>query len=129
MYKKTFSPLLAGAAVVGAVAVVAAGTAVAHGSNSDAAPELTAFTEDLFKPGAEMMFQATCWEDRAQLTTSFGAEAVMSPAADSANLIGFITAPVNIGPGPDGGVHTFTVTCGEQSFTGHFNNDTNGTHN
>lgn len=108
------------AAAITAIAATAGVTAFATGQ------ELTASTEDLFKPGSEMMFTTSCEELSATLTTSFGAETTMTPAADAGHLIGFVTAPDSIGPGPDDGYHTYTVTCGNQSATFRFSNDTNG---
>ena len=68
--------------------------------------------DGLFKPGQELFITANCGDSlRATLTTSFGAETVMSPGADVGKLVGTVTAPDQIGPGPDEGYHTFTITC------------------
>lgn len=47
----------------------------------------------------------------AKLTTTFGAETVLHPAAEAGFLVGTITAPNVITPGLDQGYHTYTVTC------------------
>ncbi|MBF9011796.1 MULTISPECIES: hypothetical protein [Corynebacterium] len=94
------------------VAVLTAGGAAIATGASDT-PAMTAGTEDILKPGMEMTFTATCPDNstRADLTTSFGAHAVLRPAADAGYLMGEITAPEQIGPGPADGYHTYTVTC------------------
>lgn len=86
--------------------------------------------DGLFKPNSEMMISANCPvpDASAKLVTSFGAESEMTPAADSGQLIGLVTAPNNIGPGPDEGHHTVTVTCESGAFdTARFPDDGNGT--
>lgn len=102
-------------AAVAATAALLAGGAAAIATSSDT--ELTAKSDDLFKPGAEMFFEVTCDLPRAELTTSFGAHTTLTPAADAAILIGDLNVPTEIGPGPDNGYHTFTVTCGDQTLT------------
>lgn len=74
--------------------------------------------DGLFKPNSEIMISASCPvpDASASLVTSLGSESEMTPAADSGQLIGKITAPNNIGPGPDGGYHTVTVTCESGAF-------------
>lgn len=91
--------------------LTAGGVAIATGASD--APAMTAGTEDILKPGMEMTFTATCPDNstRADLTTSFGAHAVLRPAADAGYPMGEITAPEQIGPGPADGYHTYTVTC------------------
>ncbi|KAA8722193.1 hypothetical protein [Corynebacterium phocae] len=87
---------------------------------------LTASTQDLLKPGAEMLFLSNCEKvGEASLTTSFGAQTELSPMADTAEMGGFITAPEQIGEGPDEGFHTYTVTCGDQSATFRFDTAAN----
>lgn len=68
---------------------------------------------DVLKPNAEILISSPCGpgDTRAELETSFGASTVMSPAADMGELIGYVTAPNNIGPGPANGHHTATVRC------------------
>ncbi|QPK78700.1 hypothetical protein G7Y31_09130 [Corynebacterium lizhenjunii] len=124
--KSTRAGIIAASVAVTAIAI-GGGVAIATGAHLD---KLTAENHDLFKPGAEMMFTANCPDgsDRADLSTSFGEQTVMSPAADAGSLIGYINAPESIGPGPDDGYHTFTVTCGDgQSLTQRFADDGNGT--
>ncbi|WP_235933559.1 hypothetical protein [Corynebacterium qintianiae] len=96
-------------AAVAAVASVAIAVPTAVGFPQDGAVTI----HDALKPGAEIMVSSRCTgnDTRATLTTSFGADAVMTPAADTGELIGYVTAPAQIGPGPADGAHTVTVTC------------------
>nr|WP_120491802.1 hypothetical protein [Corynebacterium lactis] len=58
---------------------------------------------DLLKPGAEIMISSPCGgsDTHAKLTTSLDKKVVdMSPAADMGELIGYITAPDQIGVAP-----------------------------
>lgn len=68
---------------------------------------------DPLKPGAEILVSAPCSDrdTQALLFTSFGASAIMSPAADMGELIGYVTAPSQISAGPVDGRHTATVVC------------------
>ena len=76
-------------------------------------PKPTVTIHDDLKPNAEIMISSPCapGDLRATVTTSFGGKAIMSPAADMPELIGFVKAPNNIGPGPKNGYHTATVKC------------------
>lgn len=69
--------------------------------------------DGLLKPNSEIMIATPCLpgDTKATAKTSFQVEAQLSPAADMGQLIGFITAPNVIGPGPMEGHHTVTVTC------------------
>lgn len=87
---------------------------------------------DLLKPGADILVSSACGESdaHAKLTTSLTDKAVdMTPAADMGQLIGSITAPEQIGPGPADGDHTLTVTCDSGLMgTITFNSAGNGDH-
>lgn len=114
---------IAGASVLAAAALTG-GAVYAH------ADSFGIEFDGLFKPNSEMMISANCPvpDASAKLVTSFGAESEMTPAADSGQLIGLVTAPNNIGPGPDEGHHTVTVTCESGAFdTARFPDDGNGT--
>lgn len=65
------------------------------------------------KPGNEIAVIAPCEGDqRATLTSSLNDEKVeMTPAADRGGLLGYLQVPDQIGPGPQDGYHTLTVTC------------------
>lgn len=100
------------------IAAVAAGIVVLGGAGYAAAdnlkPSEPVITVDgTFKPGAELAVSVQCDNSPAFAAghTSFGEKFQLYPAADSGQLVGFVTAPVNIGPGPDEGYHTLTVTC------------------
>lgn len=108
-----------------AVAGLSGGALIYHNaqnSTADAAvhrdaPAMTATfpitIDGLLKPNSEIMIAAPCLpgDTKATAKTSFGAETQLSPAADMGQLIGYITAPNVIGPGPADGYHTVTVTC------------------
>lgn len=92
--------------------------------------DLKVTVHDLLKPGAEIMVSTTCGESdtHAKLTTSLGSQtADMTPAEDVGQLVGYLTAPEQIGPGPAEGAHTLTVTC-DSGLTGTiaFNSAGNG---
>ena len=115
-----------GAIVIGAAvcAIIGGGAyALATGSGH----VVTAEVEGLLKPGAEIAVIGYCEEPQGKLTTSWGGAADMFPAADRGGLVGYVTAPDNIGPGPDEGYHTFTVTCDGQTVTERFADSGNGT--
>ena len=123
------SVLAAAALTGGAVYAFDMGDAHADSFGIEATPLGIEF-DGLFKPNSEMMISANCPvpDASAKLVTSFGAESEMTPAADSGQLIGLVTAPNNIGPGPDEGHHTVTVTCESGAFdTARFLDDGNGT--
>ncbi|WP_245532986.1 hypothetical protein [Corynebacterium ulceribovis] len=82
-------------------------------SAASALPKPAVTIHDDLKPNAEIMISSPCLAGdlRATVTTSFGAKATMSPAADMPELIGYVKAPNNIGKGPANGYHTATVTC------------------
>lgn len=104
-------------AAIGATAVAgtAGGAWIYHNSNQiPSTPEVAQVHIDgMLKPNNEIMISSPCapTDTHAKLTTSFGATAGLTPAADRGELIGFVTAPNNIGPGPADGYHTVTVTC------------------
>lgn len=101
----------AGALLLGAAGIGAA-TATIPDTANHSAPQPLITIDGTFKPLQELAIYADCQAgERADLTTSFGAHAIMSPAADSGALVGFVTAPTSIEPGPDEGYHTATVTC------------------
>ncbi|AFM07040.1 hypothetical protein [Corynebacterium pseudotuberculosis] len=91
-------------------------TADAHTDVTDA-PAVTATfpitIDGLLKPNSTITIAARCLpgDAKAMAKTSFGAEAQLGPASDADQLIGRITAPDVLGPGPVGGQHTVTVTC------------------
>ena len=106
-------------AATAACAILAGGgAAVATGFNpfskdakTTAGTQLTSTVDGQLGPGQELLIAANCPGTRANLTTSWGATTVLSPAADLGQLVGYVTAPDNIGPGPADGYHTYTVTC------------------
>ncbi|MBG9244443.1 hypothetical protein [Corynebacterium belfantii] len=104
-------------AAIGATAVAGSvgGGWIYHNSSQMASiPEVAQVHIDgMLKPNNEIMISSPCapTDSHAKLTTSFGATADLYPAADRGELIGFVTAPNNIGPGPADGYHTVTVTC------------------
>ncbi|OFT44225.1 hypothetical protein HMPREF3158_12225 [Corynebacterium sp. HMSC06G04] len=106
-------------AATAACAILAGGGAAAatdfnpfsEDAKTTAGTQLTSTVDGQLGPGQELLIAANCPGTRANLTTSWGATTVMSPAADLGQLVGYVTAPDNIGPGPADGYHTYTVTC------------------
>ncbi|AWB84134.1 hypothetical protein [Corynebacterium liangguodongii] len=111
MTKKYWTIAAATLAAFGA-ALPAAGAAAQEPAPEVSAPAAVTI-HDALKPGAEIAVSSPCAEGDAHATleTSFGATAEMTPAADAGELVGYVTAPEQIGPGPADGYHTATVTC------------------
>ena len=105
------STLRRGMLAAGCAAIAAATLAGCATSEAQSAMPVT--IHDALKPSAEILISAPCasGDTRATVETSFGEKVEMSPAADMGELIAYITAPENIGPGPENGYHTATVTC------------------
>lgn len=111
-WNRTNTILVAAGAIALGAAGIGAATATLPDSANDGETNPLITIDGTFKPGQELAVYATCEAGTsAKLSTSFGAQATMSPAADRGALLGFVTAPDNIGPGPDEGYHTVTVTC------------------
>lgn len=99
--------------MLGAGCAAVAVATLAGCATGEAQPVMPVTIHDPLKPSAEILISAPCTagDTRATVETSFGETAEMSPAADMGELIAYITAPENIGPGPENGQHTATVTC------------------
>ncbi|QNH95335.1 hypothetical protein [Corynebacterium anserum] len=69
--------------------------------------------DGLVKPNSELTVYSPCHQGdlRAQITSSFGVEGKMGPAADLPALVGSITLPNQIHPAKEGKPNTITVTC------------------
>lgn len=120
---------MAGAASVAALALAV--PAVVGAAQSEPATEVPVTIHDALKPAAEILISSPCTagDTGATLETSFGGPVEMTPAADSGELIAYVTAPVNIGPGPQEGHHTATVTCSSGVVgSAQFPDSGNGTH-
>lgn len=82
-------------------------------SDRTAGPAIEINLEGTFKPNAELTVSTPCTpgDQSAFAVASFGESATLERGTDGDTLTGTITAPNNIGPGPNDGPHTITVTC------------------
>ncbi|WP_018118597.1 hypothetical protein [Corynebacterium mastitidis] len=82
-------------------------------SDRAAGPAIEINLEGTFKPNAKLTVSTPCTpEDQSALAVaSFGESATLERGTDDSPLTGTLTAPNNIGPGPNDGPHTITVTC------------------